>query len=73
MLTIRPIHALAALLLSSLLDGAVGAPQRQRGGEQQLTAQEQAAQIPDGISEATDGTTILDMTVEVKFVPTVFP
>ena len=31
-----------------------------------LTAQQQAAQIPDGISTATDGSTILDTTVTVK-------
>lgn len=32
-----------------------------------LTAQEQAAQIPDGIFTATDGSTILDTTVTVKY------
>lgn len=35
---------------------------------QELTAQEQAAEVPDGISEAADGSTILDTTVTVKFV-----
>ena len=77
MLTIRPFPALVALLLSFVLNGVVDAvPQRQRNGGmtngmtsgQELTAQEQAAQVPDGISEATDGSTILDTTVTVKFV-----
>lgn len=76
-MTIRPFPALVALLLSSVLNGAVqAAPQPQNNGgmtngmtgDQQLTAQEQAAQVPDGISEATDGSTILDTTVNVKFV-----
>ncbi|KAG7122601.1 hypothetical protein HYQ44_003499 [Verticillium longisporum] len=35
-----------------------------RGNRQ--TAQQQAARVPQGISEATDGSTILDMTAEVK-------
>lgn len=35
-------------------------------GATELTSQERAAQIPDGISEATDGSTILDQTVTVK-------
>ena len=83
MLTIRPLPALVALLLFCALHGAVDAvPQRGRqrqrernGGMtkgmtsgQDLTAQEQAAQVPDGISQATDGSTILDMTVNVKLV-----
>lgn len=36
------------------------------GNTAQLTAQEKAAQVPDGISTATDGSTILDTTVNVK-------
>lgn len=77
MLTIRPFPALVALLLSSALNGPVGAASQAQdnGGMttgmttgQELTAQEQAAQVPDGISEATDGSTILDTTVTVKFV-----
>ncbi|KAK5633932.1 hypothetical protein RRF57_009646 [Xylaria bambusicola] len=37
-----------------------------RGSRQRLTAQEQADQIPQGISTATDGSTILDTTARVK-------
>ncbi|RYC65589.1 hypothetical protein CHU98_g673 [Xylaria longipes] len=37
-----------------------------QGQQQRLTAQEQADQIPQGISEATDGSTILDATAQVK-------
>lgn len=36
------------------------------GNTARLTAQEQAAQVPDGVSQATDGSTILDTTVDVK-------
>ncbi|SPO00161.1 uncharacterized protein DNG_03011 [Cephalotrichum gorgonifer] len=36
---------------------------------QPQTAQEQAAQIPGGISQATDGSTILDMTVDINNLP----
>ncbi|KAF3354808.1 Sphingosine-1-phosphate lyase [Verticillium dahliae VDG1] len=38
-----------------------------RGNRQ--TAQQQAARVPQGISEATDGSTILDMTAEVNGLP----
>lgn len=78
MLTIRPSHALVALLPFILHGAAVdAAPQGQENGGmtkgmtsgQELTAQEQAAQVPGGISEATDGSTILDTTVTVKFAP----
>ncbi|KAI0802451.1 hypothetical protein GGR55DRAFT_700966 [Xylaria sp. FL0064] len=37
-----------------------------QGGGQQLTAQEQAQQIPQGLSTATDGSTILDTTAMVN-------
>ncbi|KAI0522280.1 hypothetical protein F5B22DRAFT_468915 [Xylaria bambusicola] len=37
-----------------------------RGSQQRLTAQEQADQIPQGISTATDGSTILDTTARVN-------
>ncbi|CAJ2503848.1 Uu.00g112420.m01.CDS01 [Anthostomella pinea] len=69
MLTIR------SLLLLGLLCVAEAAPGRKGNGNgnaqantQQTaqTAQEQADQIPGGISEATDGSTILDMTAEVN-------
>jgi len=75
MVSIKSI-ALVTLSLSSFTD----AQRRNRGGRnrggnggangggatQQLTSQEQAAQIPGGISEATDGSTILDTTETVK-------
>ncbi|KAK3044392.1 hypothetical protein LTS18_001405, partial [Coniosporium uncinatum] len=41
----------------------VAFPQRGRGGGQ--TAQQQAAQIPQGVSQATDGSTILDTTAMI--------
>ncbi|KAI1277247.1 hypothetical protein F5Y07DRAFT_107334 [Xylaria sp. FL0933] len=37
-----------------------------QGGGQRLTAQEQAQQIPQGLSTATDGSTILDTTARVN-------
>ncbi|KAI0423885.1 hypothetical protein F5Y09DRAFT_173086 [Xylaria sp. FL1042] len=37
-----------------------------QGGGQSLTAQEQAQQIPQGLSTATDGSTILDTTARVN-------
>jgi hypothetical protein len=40
------------------------------GNTQAQTPQQQAAAIPQGISEATDGSTILDTTATVKWVPT---
>lgn len=36
------------------------------GGGQSQTSQQRAAQIPQGVSTATDGSTILDMTATVK-------
>jgi hypothetical protein len=36
------------------------------GGKKQLTAQQRAAKVPQGISTATDGSTILDTTVNIK-------
>lgn len=37
-----------------------------KNGGQKLTAQEKAAQKPGGISTAKDGSTTLDMTVQIK-------
>lgn len=77
MLTVRsPVAALAVVL--SLLSVVHGAPQPQnrkgngnRGGNgngraNRQTAQQQAAAVPQGISQATDGSMILDMTANVK-------
>ncbi|KAK1964193.1 hypothetical protein LZ32DRAFT_599707 [Colletotrichum eremochloae] len=69
MLTVRsPAAALAVVL--SLLSVVQGAPQNRKGkGNGQsnnLTAQQQAAQVPQGISQATDGSMILDMTAKVN-------
>ena len=78
MLTIRSpfATALALLLVLSIVLGVHAAPspapQRKKakgkGGAAatKLTSQQQAAKIPQGISEATDGSTILDMTATVK-------
>lgn len=62
MLTIGSSAAFALLLLTS----AYAAPQQRQRQGAQLTAQQQAAQIPQDISVATDGSTILDTTVTVK-------
>lgn len=65
------MHILSLLSLSVL---AAAAPQRNRGGgggggRQRATAQQQAAQVPQGISQATDGGMILDDTVNVNGLP----
>ncbi|KAK7180513.1 hypothetical protein DPSP01_006105 [Paraphaeosphaeria sporulosa] len=52
---------------ASLVALAACAPQR--GGRQRATAQQQAAQIPQGISQATDGSMILDATVNINQLP----
>ncbi|KAL2883893.1 hypothetical protein SGCOL_000528 [Colletotrichum sp. CLE4] len=77
MLTVRsPVAALAVVL--SLLSVVHGAPQPQnrkgngnRGGNgngraNRQTSQQQAAAVPQGISQATDGSMILDMTANVN-------
>ncbi|KAF2247730.1 hypothetical protein BU26DRAFT_566677 [Trematosphaeria pertusa] len=53
---------------ASLIALAACAPQR-GGGRGRQTAQQQAAQIPQGISQATDGSMILDDTVNVNGLP----
>lgn len=50
------------------LAAAAPAPQRNRGGGQKATAQQKAAQIPMGITQAQDGSMILDDMVMVKYV-----
>ena len=48
---------------------AIAACRPQRGGGRQRTAQQQAAQVPQGISQATDGSMILDDTVNINGLP----
>jgi hypothetical protein len=55
------------LAFASLAALAACAPQR--GGGRKQTAQQQAAQVPQGISQATDGSTILDDTVNINGLP----
>lgn len=67
------------LTLSTLLSLSTALPQRNRNGgngrgggggqAQQATAQQQAAQVPQGLSQAQDGSTILDDTVIVNGLP----
>jgi hypothetical protein len=60
------------LIALSLLSLTSALPQRNRGGNgrgQQATAQQKAAQVPQGISTATDGSMILDDTVMVNNLP----
>lgn len=55
------------LAFASLVALAACSPQR--GGRQRATAQQQAAQVPQGISQAADGSMILDATVNVNQLP----
>jgi len=60
------------LITLSLLSLTSALPQRNRGGNgngQQATAFQKAAQVPQGISTATDGSMILDDTVMVNNLP----
>lgn len=57
--------------LSFLALAALAAAAPQRGKAQ--TAQQQAAQIPQGISQANDGSTILDTTAMIKCVLFLLP
>ncbi|ORX93980.1 hypothetical protein BCR34DRAFT_608407 [Clohesyomyces aquaticus] len=66
------------LPLLSLIGAVTALPQRRGGnrnggggatGAQRATAQQQAAQIPGGISTATDGSMIIDSTVNVNGLP----
>lgn len=52
---------------ASLVALAACAPQR--GGKQRASAQAQAAQVPQGISQAADGSMILDDTVNINQLP----
>ncbi|KAF2822332.1 hypothetical protein CC86DRAFT_357114 [Ophiobolus disseminans] len=67
------------ITLSTLLSLSTALPQRNRNGgngrgggggqTQQATAQQQAAQVAQGLSQAQDGSTILDDTVMVNGLP----
>ncbi|OAL45957.1 hypothetical protein IQ07DRAFT_591224 [Pyrenochaeta sp. DS3sAY3a] len=57
------------LTFSTLFVLTSALPQRNRGGRTQQTAQQQAARVPQGISQAQDGSTILDDTVMVNGLP----
>ena len=71
MLTVRSPVLLSFLLSLSVLAGVHAAPKKGNngggGGKASLTPQQQAAQVPQGISTATDGSTILDTTATVKY------
>ncbi|RKU40800.1 hypothetical protein DL546_002836 [Coniochaeta pulveracea] len=58
-------------LISLLLVSPISAAPKRKSGvsTKQQTPQQQAAQVPDGISTATDGSTILDTTVTVNGLP----
>ncbi|KAF2014055.1 hypothetical protein BU24DRAFT_349940 [Aaosphaeria arxii CBS 175.79] len=68
-----------SVLAFAVLAVAAPAPQRNRGGnrngggngggQQRATAQQQAAQVPGGISQAQDGSTIVDDTVNINGLP----
>jgi hypothetical protein len=67
----------STIVLSTLLTLSTALPQRNRNGggrggngrtQQQATAQQQAAQVPQGLSQAQDGSIIMDDTVMVKYV-----
>ncbi|KAK4457072.1 hypothetical protein QBC42DRAFT_320167 [Cladorrhinum samala] len=72
------LSSLLLLLSLLVLFNPVDAQQRNRNGRtrnggnrntQQSTPQQQAASVPQGISTATDGSTILDSTVQLNGVP----
>ncbi|KAI0897304.1 hypothetical protein F4806DRAFT_394897 [Annulohypoxylon nitens] len=64
-----------SLLALGLLSAVEAAPQsrskatKKKGGKQATTAFQQAQQIPQGVSTATDGSTILDTTAMVNGLP----
>ncbi len=69
MLTVRSPVLLSFLLSLSVLAGVHAAPKKSNnggGGKASLTPQQQAAKVSQGISTATDGSTILDSTATVK-------
>lgn len=66
------MHASSSILALSLLSLSAALPQRNRNGnggsQQRATAQQKAAQVPQGLSQAQDGSVIMDDTVMVKYV-----
>lgn len=74
MLTIRSSVGVAFLVLLSIFFGDVSAvPQNRgqkgsttKGTKAKQTLQQQAAAIPQGVSQATDGSTIMDTNATVK-------
>ncbi len=67
MSTIRSSVSFLVLFFFLGLLGIEAAPAPQGNG-QQLTPQQQVDQIAQGVSQATDGSTILDTTANVKYV-----
>ncbi|TLD07504.1 hypothetical protein PgNI_10562 [Pyricularia grisea] len=65
MLTVRSSFNLLVFLFLGVLSGGVEA-QRKKGNGGRQTPQQQAAQVPQGVSKATDGSTILDMTANIN-------
>ncbi|KAL8413508.1 hypothetical protein RB594_004951 [Gaeumannomyces avenae] len=69
MSTIRSFSSFFLLLLLGVLSGGAEAQRRQRqggGGGARQTPQQQAAAVRQGVSTATDGSTILDMTATIN-------
>ncbi|KAL8387181.1 hypothetical protein RB595_010099 [Gaeumannomyces hyphopodioides] len=70
MSTIRSFSSFLLLLLLGVLSGGAEAQRRQRqgggGAAARQTPQQQAAAIKQGVSTATDGSTILDMTATIN-------
>ncbi|KAI0007024.1 hypothetical protein F4779DRAFT_643503 [Xylariaceae sp. FL0662B] len=76
MLTVRSLslflsflYAVEAAPQSKGKQGKGATQQQQQQQQQQATAFEQAQQIPQGVSQATDGSTILDTTAMVNNLP----
>ncbi|KAI1854159.1 hypothetical protein JX265_000563 [Neoarthrinium moseri] len=75
MLTIRSLLALGLLCTVEAFPGPQLNPRARNrassggGRQKQQTAFQQAQQIPQGVSTATDGSTILDMTAQVNGLP----
>ncbi|KAH8664580.1 hypothetical protein BX600DRAFT_301795 [Xylariales sp. PMI_506] len=66
MLTIRSPVLISLLIALGSLTGVHAAPKTKASGGKTQTLQQQAAAIPQGISKATDGSTILDTTATVN-------
>ena len=64
------MYKLAAFSLLALASAAPSPQRNKGGGQQKQTAQQKAAQIPMGITQAQDGSMILDDMVMVKYVAT---